>query len=234
MSLQATLHKRWRNVAMQLDRRTARERVLLALTLIAAIGSLVYLLALMPAAKTLAKAQTAAAQLQASNQVLLTDVQDLQGQLSQSEEEAKAKKLRELEQSVRDAGTLTSLLQGMVSPAEMAPLVERILESNHALKVIRVENRMAEPLRLGGAENNLGQAQPAAGAAEGFVVYKHGLHIEVRGSYRDIVKFLMALEKMQWKVMWDQVSITTDDKHAGSLAALTIYTLSLDQAWLGL
>lgn len=232
MSLHATLHKRWRHIALLLDRRATRERALLALTLIAAVASLVYLLALAPAGKTLATAQAAAAQLQATNQILLIDVQDLRAQLSQSEEEAKAQKLRALEQSVRDTGTLSSLLQGLVSPAEMAQLVERILESNAALKVIRLENRAAEPLALAGAGND--PAQAPAGGAEGFEVYKHGLHIEVRGSYRDIVKFLMALERMQWKVMWDQVSITTDDKHAGSLAALTIYTLSLDQAWLGL
>ncbi len=234
MSLRAKLHKRWRNIAMMLDRRAARERVLLALTVIAAVSSIVYLLALLPAEKTLAKAQAAAAQLQAANQILLIDVQDLRAQLSQSEEEAKVQKLRALEQSVRDTGTLSSLLQELVSPAEMAQLVERILESNDALKVIRVENRAAEPLTLASAGNDPAQAQPAAGVAEGLVVYKHGLHIEVRGGYRDIVKFLMALERMQWKVMWDQVSITTDDKHAGSLAALTIYTVSLDQAWLGL
>jgi len=122
---------------------------------------------------------------------------------------------------------LAGVSQSLVSPRDMARFVEQVLTRNHALQVIKVESIPPAPV----------DGQPAAKDASAVPanqgVYKHGMRIEVRGRYIDLVKYLRALEAMPWKVFWGQVTLEADD-HAMSKLTLVIYTLSLHQGWIGI
>lgn len=121
---------------------------------------------------------------------------------------------------------LAGVSQSLVSPRDMARFVEQVLTRNRALQVIKVES--LPPATLEG--------QPAAGGAPEAAskgVYKHGMRIEVRGRYNDIVRYLRALESMPWKVFWGQVTLETEE-YPLSRVTLVIYTLSLYQGWIGL
>jgi MSHA biogenesis protein MshJ len=118
---------------------------------------------------------------------------------------------------------LAGVSQSLVSPRDMARFVEQVMTRNRALQVIRVESRppaAVEPAAAG-----------TSAAAKG--VYKHGMRIEVRGRYTDIVKYLRALESMPWKVFWGQVTLESED-YPLSRVTLVIYTLSVYQSWIGL
>ena len=117
---------------------------------------------------------------------------------------------------------LARVTQGLVSPRDMARFMEQVLTRNRALQVIRLE--ALEPIPLEG------QAGPAAAGRE---VYKHGMRIEVRGRYGDLVNYLRAMENLPWKVFWGQVTLASED-YPMSRLTLTIYTLSLRQGWIGI
>jgi MSHA biogenesis protein MshJ len=119
---------------------------------------------------------------------------------------------------------LANVTQALVSPRDMARFVEQVLTRNKALQVLRVESIPPAPVDAAGNSN------PAA-VDNG--VYKHGMRIEVRGRYLDIVKYLRALESMPWKVFWGQVTLESDD-YPMSRLTLVIYTLSLRQGWIGI
>lgn len=114
---------------------------------------------------------------------------------------------------------------GVVSPREMAKLVEQMLTRNRGLELVKLENLPALPV-----------GQEVAGAAtpgpDDVVVYRHGMRVEFRGRYFEIVEYLKALETLPWKVYWGEVSLSTE-KYPVSKVSLVIYTLSRHPGWIG-
>ena len=131
------------------------------------------------------------------------------------------KRYAELEVSSAD------ITRGLVSPREMARLAQTLLRDNGALQLVKAENLPAEAIPL--LEND----KPASpGAVVGPSVYRHGMRLQVRGRYADIVRYLHTLERLNWRVMWGEVKLETR-QYPASTATLTLYTLSLDKAWIG-
>lgn len=129
-------------------------------------------------------------------------------------------RLREL-----DAQT-DEMTAGVVSPQEMAKLVEQMLTRNRGLELVKLENLPAMPV---------GQDAPRAGASStpaDVVVYRHGMRVEFRGRYFEIVEYLKALEGLPWKVFWGEVTLETE-KYPLSKVSLVIYTLSRHPGWIG-
>jgi MSHA biogenesis protein MshJ len=115
------------------------------------------------------------------------------------------------------------ITRGLVSPREMTHLVHTMLRQNSALQLVKAENLAPEAISLDGGE------KPTAG---GPVVYRHGLRLQVRGRYADIARYLDTLERLNWRVMWGDVKLETE-RYPVTYATLTLYTLSLDKAWIG-
>ncbi len=119
--------------------------------------------------------------------------------------------------------SLNGITQGLVSPKEMAHLVEQMLKKNGALEVIKLENLPPAPLL---------DAKDNAKAASQQIIYKHGLRIQFKGRYSDIVNYLRALEALPWKMFWSEISLKTET-YPYSSVTLVVYTLSLQQGWIG-
>lgn len=119
---------------------------------------------------------------------------------------------------------LNGATEGLVSPEQMRRLVDQVLRRSRSLQVVRIENLPPVPLLSGT------NAVPIAGQQ---TIYKHGLRMELRGRYLDIVSYLQSLEGLPWKVLWGDVSLRTDATPY-STVTLTLYTLSLQPAWMGL
>lgn len=125
--------------------------------------------------------------------------------------------LRQMDTSLAEATT------GLVPPKEMTRLVEQMLVKNRGLQVIKVESLPSMPLIEGVGEAN----------ASGVMVYKHGMRIELKGGYLDILRYLKTLEGLPWKVFWGQATLKTE-KYPDSTFSLLIYTLSTHEGWIGL
>jgi len=168
--------------------------------------------------------------------VLQTQIEKIASERGRDPNEISRKRLAELRQELREReGALAGVVRGVVSPRDMARMVEQMLQRNRALTVVSVENLPPTPLLADG-----GEAQPAAGAtpataaapASASGMYKHGLRIQLSGQYPDILRYLGALETLPWKVFWGEVQLQTE-KYPVSRVTLVIYTLSLDEAWIG-
>ena len=137
-------------------------------------------------------------------------------------------RLAELKQRYAALETSSAdITRGLVSPREMARLAQTLLRDNSGLQLVKAENLPAQAISLTEAED----AKPGTSVA-GPSVYRHGLRLEVKGRYADIVRYLHKLERLNWRVMWGEVKLETR-QYPASTATLTIYTLSLDKAWIG-
>lgn len=119
---------------------------------------------------------------------------------------------------------LATVTARLVSPKEMAPMVEQILLKNRRLEVIRVESLPPEPLQ---------KLAAAAGGGSGLTAYRHGMHLELRGNYLDILAYLKDLEALPWKVFWGQLNLKVE-QHPTSRVTLRIYTLSTQAGWIAI
>jgi MSHA biogenesis protein MshJ len=87
----------------------------------------------------------------------------------------------------------------------------------------------------------LASATPAAAAApaalppaDGAPLYRHGVEITVEGQYADLMGYLFALENLPGpRLLWGGIKLKVE-KHPTVQLSLTVYTLSLDRAWLEL
>lgn len=135
-------------------------------------------------------------------------------------------KLAELEKRNKELDQAMAIVMArLVSPKDMVRLVEDILRKNRKLELVRIESLPAEALG-----SDTGQAKSAR---EGLMAYRHGMRIEIKGQYLDILAYLHSLENMPWKVYWGQVSLQVE-KYPVSKVTLQIYTLSTHESWIAI
>lgn len=213
------LKKQFQGFANRIDAMSLRERALIFVTLLVALYFLAVNALFGPLNIERDRLQQQLNQMRQETQALELQVQSLAA-TGEDPEAVKRNKLEALRENLKvmdaELGRVTT---GLVSPREMARLMEQMLLKNRGLQVIRVESVPATPLQEGAGGSTL--------------VYKHGMHVEVKGGYLDVLRYLKSLEALPWKVFWGKVSLKTE-KYPDSRVSLVIYTLSTNEAWIGL
>lgn len=233
---------RYKRLVERLDKMTLRERVLIfgafSVLVVFVLGNLW----VMPSwNEQRAMAATLAAK-QAQNQALqaqYTQIEQSYGRNLDDENKARLNALNQRLQSLDPS--MVGVTRALVSPQEMARLLEDVLHHNQSLQVVSIESLPPEPLLPPVEKTDQTDASIPATTAEGTApplenftgFYKHGMRVEVRGRYADIVNYLNALEGLRWKVFWGQVTLETEEYPVSHLT-LVVYTLSLHQSWIGI
>lgn len=216
------LKKQFQDFANRIDAMSLRERALIFITLLVALYFLAVNVLFGPLNAGRDRLQQQISQKRQETQALELQVQALVG-TGEHPDAAKRKKLEALQENLKTMDTeLARATSGLVTPREMTRLVEQMLLKNRGLQVMKVESIPATPL-----------LDAVNAVSSGSMVYKHGMNIEVRGGYLDILRYLKSLEALPWKVFWGKVTLKTE-KYPDSHASVLIYTLSTREAWIGL
>ncbi len=241
MSFTRHLQSKYVQLVHLLDSRPTTERALIFVTASLVIFMLVFMAIVSPLEKASISIQKNIEIKQAEKALLDQEILILTESLRQAPKESKLMRLEELRIELNSTGEFSELMKDLITPREMVRFVEGVLSSNNDIIVVRVKNMPATQLwpdptitRMDSteAENTIKKNQQPLTENE-FSIYKHGMLLEVKGRYRELISFFMALEKLPWKILWGNVSLTTDD-NSDSVATLVIYTLSTDKAWMGL
>ena len=143
-------------------------------------------------------------------------------------------RLAQLKQQLQEQdGYLQSRRGRLIEPDKMADLLKQVLNKNGRLQLVALKTLPAGLLiEKPPAEAGAGQPATAGSANDGQKqIFKHGVQITVRGNYLELLRYLTALEKLPAQMFWGSVNLTVE-KHPDALLILTVYTLSLDKAWL--
>ena len=116
---------------------------------------------------------------------------------------------------------------GVVTPKEMAKLIEQMLSRYHSLDLVSLE--ALPPAPVDDIKRAVGEAVPMTSDV---IMYRHGMRVELSGRYLDILEYLKSLEHLPWKVYWGEVTLETQ-KYPISKVSLVIYTVSRYPAWIG-
>ncbi len=212
----------WRRWMRMIDARAARERWLIAGTVLAVVLLIGDLLVLQPVLGRRAE--------------LVQQRQSLEGTLHRQEDEiarlrialasdpnlAPRRRLAEVEAEIealqREIGEMTSRL---IKPGEMAGMLKAMLSRTDALELVALEN--LEPIPLDD------DADPDPGSSGAF---RHGLRLELEGSFHAALAYLQLLESLPWGFFWDRLEIVTQ-RYPDNRIRLEIYTVSVGREWLG-
>lgn len=125
---------------------------------------------------------------------------------------------------------LRGVQQGLVPPNRMAKVLEDMLNRDSRVRLVKLRTLPVAAL-----------VEPAAGAADGAaakppvpaknLVYKHGIELTVEGSYLDLLEYQARLERLPWRMFFARTSVNSVD-YPKVLMTITLYTLSLEEAWL--
>ncbi len=122
----------------------------------------------------------------------------------------------ELEERILDS------VAGLIDPKQMARMVEQVLQGRRALTLVSMQSLPATPLLELADEEMM----------EGEGIFRHGLRLQLEGDYLAALDYLKALEALPWSLKWDAVEVEMQE-YPRALITITVYTLSLEEDWLG-
>lgn len=147
------------------------------------------------------------------------------------------------QQSEQLRADLTVVQQSLVTPDKMVALLDELLKKNKQLQLVSLKTlptvQLFEPDSAAAKKADVKpsaagwQEKAIENGAEGGQVYKHGVELVVQGGYADIVNYLSQLEGLPWRLFWAKAKLSVEE-HPKVRLTLTLFTLSLDKAWLNI
>jgi len=124
---------------------------------------------------------------------------------------------------------LQEMTVGLIEPAKMAVILEDVLTRETDLKLIRVEALSPRPLDESKNEdkNNTKRTNKKLPG-----VYQHALQIEFQGSYLSTLNYMQELEKLSQQFYWGSIDFNIEE-YPRARVTITVNTLSLNEAWIG-
>lgn len=218
------LRSQFKRYTERLDALSLRERGIIFVAIMVAIYSIAANVLFPPLNTEQARLKKEIAAKRTQTQAFETQIQAALAKSAEDPDAANRARLAELEKQLKSIEeSLGAITSRLVPPKEMTRMVEQILARNRRLEVVRMESLPAEPLRSAG---DVPQGLPkGAAAAKTLTAYRHGMRIELKGEYLDVLAYLRELEELPWKVFWGQISLQTE-QYPVSRVVLHIYTLS--------
>jgi MSHA biogenesis protein MshJ len=221
-----------------IDNLSIRERVLVLLGVLAVIYMLWDRLLVAPVQSEINMLINQRSNIEAQNVDLKKRQIIANGMMNNNKQKEIIKAIEQLENDIKqfDARILKSI-EGQVAPENMASMLSDLLGNNQGLQLISINNLPAEPLsrqledKVKESEKNRQSGQSKLVKPELIGVYQHPLELELEGQYLDILAYLQALEALDWKIFWDQVSLETL-QYPNVKVRIKVHTFSLKSGWL--
>ncbi len=128
---------------------------------------------------------------------------------------------------------LSALTVGLIPPEKMADVLRQVLTQRHELQLLSLQN---EPATFAFAPHDKSQQNTEAAQEnpddKPVVIFRHGLTLQLKGRYFDIVNYLQALEQLPWHFYWEKLDYKVD-KYPEATVTLRVYTLSNRESWIG-
>lgn len=222
----------WGKLSGKIDDLSLRERVLIFAACAFILVSLINVLFLNP---LLAKEKRLSGQVQ-QQQERIKSIQAQIEALVQAKHANASSPLRQrmahLKQQLAEGDNYMRNKSDRLVPSEkMADVLKQMLNRNGRLQLVSLETLPVAPLAEKNASKKGGGNSAQPSMPPGREVFEHGVRITVRGSYRDMLKYLEALEHLPAQMFWGAAKLDVTQYPSADLT-LTVYTLSLNKKWL--
>jgi MSHA biogenesis protein MshJ len=111
----------------------------------------------------------------------------------------------------------------LIDPEKMFELMNQLIYRDSRLQLLSLKRREVNP-----AIPSLDEKDTEAPG-----IYRHVLEIEFAGKYLDILRYMQTLESLDWKLLWDEIEINSDE-YPKTTVKVAISTLSTRKEWVGI
>jgi MSHA biogenesis protein MshJ len=205
--------------AARFDRLSVRERILVASATLVALVIVWTIIVFDPMA---AKERALVAELAGLQESISAASQAMQ---TAAENDATAAAMRKQEQLEQELAAIDAQLAsesaGLIPPERTVQVIHDVLARQRGVTLITLHNKPVTTL-----------VPHADGAQSGAGPYVHSVELVVEGNYLDVLAYLKALERLEWRFYWKLLELATT-QYPTNRIRIELSTLSLDQSWIG-
>jgi MSHA biogenesis protein MshJ len=149
-------------------------------------------------------------------------INDIRARIADGINKDKTRKLAQLEltlEALEERLRLKTI--ELIDPDKMFQLMTRLVYRESRLKLLSLKRREVKPA-IALSEETQDEA----------TIYRHVLEVKFSGKFQDILKYMQTLENLDWKLIWDEIEIVSDE-YPLITVKVVISTLSTRKEWVG-
>jgi len=245
MSRATSFSDYWGKFSTFVNGKTLRERVIILLVVVVLIYGIADLLFF---GAILEKRERQINQLNGlveSNQIAQQEVQALLDQMSESRLAMQRQQKLLNEKLIRVDQQLASAATGFIPATLMPKVLEQLLDSSTGLVLIKLKNKPVEKItgldEITDSNSNSNSESESKNTREKATnislddktdLYRHGVELQLQGSYLATLAYLKQVESLEWRFEWDALSFDIQDYPMG-VVTIEVYTYSTERDWIG-
>ena len=255
MSLFVSAAPYWDKFSHFVHEKTLRERMIILLVIVVVVYGVAEILFLGTHLDNRDRQIKQLNRLVESNQVAQQEVQALLDQMTQSrlamqrQQQLLNEKLNRVDQQ------LASAASGFIPATLMPKVLEQLLDNSAGLILIKLENKpVVQVTDLDTDLSKESEINDSRGSntkdieqresestdltidtsvnSQATVLYRHGVELQLQGSYLATLAYLKQLESLEWRFEWDALLFDIQDYPVGTVT-LEVYTYSTERDWIG-
>ncbi len=226
----------WQQISEKVDNATLRERAMIFAAAAVILIALLNVVLIEPELVQQRRLSHEIAQRQADIKGMQDQLQALALVRQTDPDRDSRRRLDTLKKQIAEIEAILAEEQRKFAPPEqVGALLGEMLSRNRKLLLVDMRTLPVATLNSSdagkpAAQSPAGATKPAAGGVDA-KIYRHGVEITVTGTYLDLLAYLKDLEKLPNQMYWGKLDLSVAAYPQVTLK-LSVYTLSLDPAWL--
>lgn len=228
------MRRLWQRYAGRIDAMSVRERLLIFGAAALLVLTVIYTALLEAEMRNQRRLSALIAQKQAEAKALTAELTKLATSRDADPDRPLRDRLAEVRRQLAESEQKISAEERkFTAPAQMKTVISEMLGRHRAVQLVGMKTLPTSTIAEARVAAS-GSAPPKPAAkppSRERLVYRHGLELTVSGTYLDLLGYLGELEKLPTQLYWSALELdaTRYPKHT---MKVTVYTLSLDPAWL--
>lgn len=217
----------WRRYAERIDALSLRERIMVFAAAAVVLLAPAWALFIDAEGAKQKRLVSALRQKQSEMKALETQVAQLFGTRAGDPDRPASERLKQIRAELAEAeARVAAEERKFTAPTQMRRVIAELLGRNRAVNLVELKTLPV---------TSIAEARAAAGGkpalASERLIYRHGIELTVAGAYLDLLAYLRDLESLPTQLYWGALEIDAAGYPKVTMK-LTVYTLSLDRAWL--
>ena len=217
------MNKQFEDISTKINALSIRERLMVLVTIIVLLCYVWWSFFASPR-------QLKTSELTKQNKSLVIEIQTLDAtiesirkRINEGVHKARELRLTQLKQDlIKVKAVLKQKTFELIEPDEMFELMQQLIFSESKLKLTGMKRKLVKPVF---SHDETDEDQPE--------IYRHVMQVKLEGRYKDILSYTKKLEELEWKLIWDRISLNATD-YPVVRAEIEISTLSNNKYWVGL
>lgn len=229
----------WREFADRFNRMQRRERLLIALALIVGVALVGYTLAIEPQVNRWQQNKRLVTE--QNNQLITLKAQLLALNDPRRDPEVMGQaQLATLKTHIERVGQELNAFEGaLVPPQKMTALLESLVVHQNGIRLVSLKTLPVNAVIASKKQVEVQSVSLPKPEVKAFTdnvssaagLYSHGVQVQLEGDYASLTAYLQRLEQQPLKLLWSDASVSAQN-YPKIVLTMTVYTLSMDRAWL--